>query len=600
MTNKGTTTDIMPSFEDIVKFVESSEDNKQNLKTLKIAFLRNITIDQIVLYTKYYCLKEKLFPNVYVADYDNVLPEVLSGASRLYAHKPEIIVVSLYKESLTKQLSSVFTGINEEELTREMERVLQHFELVLTNIRKVTSATVLVHNFEMPVSPAMGIFDYQNNEGQVSTFRRLNQALCECVKRFSSCYIVDIDILQSREGYARFFDSRYWHIGRSPYSREGTRLIAAEYIKYIRALKGKNKKCLVLDCDNTLWGGIIGEDGINNIKIGPNYPGSAFQAFQQSILNMYNRGVMLAICSKNNENDVLAVLENHPDMILRQKHFVSMKINWQNKAENLKQIAKEINIGVDSLVFIDDNPFEIELVNALLPEVSTILLPKDPSGYRDIIESCGLFDSLIFSEEDTKRNDMYQAELVRKKIASEMSHLNIVDYYSYLEMEAYTAFADDFSIPRISQLTMRTNQFNLTTKRYSEDDIRKFSADENMDVICLKLSDRFGDMGIIGAAVLEYEGETCTIDSFLMSCRAIGRGVEDVLLKECENLARHRGKKRIVGIFFRTEKNKIVETFLPEHGFKLLSNDGNAFLYFRNTEVPLSNPSYFKVIRACL
>jgi len=211
---------------------------------------------------------------------------------------------------------------------------------------------------------------------------------------------VDLDLMQSYVGYRNFIDTRYWHIGKAPYSREALMLIAKEYMKFARASLGRNRKCLVIDCDNTLWGGIIGEDGIDGIKLGRTYPGSAYLEFQQSILDLYNRGVILAISSKNNKDDILEVLNNHPDMALNEEHFAIIKADWNDKVSNIKEIAEDLNIGLDSMVFVDDSDFETNMVNEYLPEVKVVTLPKDPTVYRDTLNSYGFFDSLVVSEED--------------------------------------------------------------------------------------------------------------------------------------------------------------------------------------------------------
>src|SRR5208283_1351889 len=247
--------------------------------------------------------------------------------------------------------------------------VANYITSVLNEIRKNTNAMILLNNFEIPVFTSLGICDYQDRNGQVNILRKLNDNLLDIIKNYSGSYIVDMDLLKSTIGYLHFNDNRYWHIGKAPLTVEASKLIAKEYMKFIRALKGTGKKCLVLDCDNTLWGGIIGEDGMHKIEIGNTYPGSAYREFQQAILNLYNRGVMLSICSKNNERDVLDVIESHPDMVLRREHFVSINVNWNDKVKNLMEIATELNIGLASLVFIDDSDFEIECIRKMLPEI---------------------------------------------------------------------------------------------------------------------------------------------------------------------------------------------------------------------------------------
>jgi len=583
---------------EVVRLVESFQQENNNYSPLEIMFLRNITIDSMIPYLKYLCYREKFQVSVHMGDYDNILPVVMDKNSYLYKDPLDVIIICLKLETLSGKLTLGFSLLSPSEVAEESERVIGFIRKVISEIRKDVDAPVLIHNFEVPVYPSFGILDYQDNYKQVNTVKQINRELLDMVRRYKSIFVVDIDLLQSTVGYLNFIDHRFWHIGKAPYTEAASRLIAREYVKFIRALKGKNKKCLVLDCDNTLWGGIIGEDGINKIKLGKTYPGSAYWEFQQAVLNLYNRGIMLAVCSKNNESDVFEVMRKHPDMVLREKHFVSMKINWKDKATNLKEIADELNIGLDSLAFVDDSDFEINLVKKMLPEVKVIKLPKDISLYRNTLNSAGVFDSLVFSEEDRKRNKMYKAESKRKEAKVKLHAEKIEDYYRYLEIDVSFSCADEFSIPRVAQLTQKTNQFNLTTKRYSEAGIKNMSESNNADVLCLNLKDRFGDSGIVGVAILKYKRQDAFVDTFLLSCRAIGRGIEEVLLKLCFKKAIERNCNKIIGIYKLTRKNDQVKEFYAGYNFTPVKKDedGSEYsLYLKDANCDF--PEYFKSIK---
>jgi len=585
-------------FSEMVKLVESLDDKDGDWIPLKIAILRNITVDPIVPYLKFLCYKENLRAIINMGNYDNVMQDVMDPNSALYRHSPDIVLICMKMETLAEKLVTSFSNMSSAEIKEESGRVLSFFDRILSEIRKNSKAPILLHNFETPVYPSFGVLDYQDRSKQINTFRRINSDLLSVIGKYDSVYIVDMDLLQSTIGYLNFIDNRYWHIGKAPYTREACKTIAKEYIKFIRALKGKNKKCLALDCDNTLWGGIIGEDGIEKIKIGRAYPGSAYREFQQAILNLYNRGIMLAICTKNNKGDVLEVLEKHPDMILRKEHFVSMKINWNDKVTNLKEMASELNISLDSLVLIDDSDFEVNLVKKTLPEVWAIKLPEDPSLCRDLLNSSGLFDTLAFSEEDRRRSEMYKAEIRRRKAKTRFQSMSLEDYYKYLEMQVSINSADEFSIPRISQLTQRTNQFNLTTKRYSESEIKELSQSKDADVFSLHLKDRFGESGLVGVAILKYLGKEAFIDTFLLSCRVIGRGIEDLLLKACINAAIKRGCEKVIGLYVPTKKNGLVEGFYKNRHFSCQEKNNNEAKYsFSLKEAYPDFPDYFKSIR---
>lgn len=588
-----------PKLNEIVKMVESIEDNSEGYSTVRIAFLRNVTIDPTDAYLKYLCALEKWKADVYMGEYDAIIQDVLNRDSELFRFKPEVIVLCLKLDYFSSELTSCYTAMSEGHVAQEKDRVLDFINTVIQGIRKNSNATILVHNFEVPVFPGYGIYDSQNMKNQRGTFFDINVKLQELVQQQGNVYLIDVDRIQTVLGYENYLDRRYWHIGKAPYTRAAAMEIAREYMKALRALKGRAKKCLVLDCDNTLWGGIVSEDGPDNIQIGKTYPGSAFLEFQKSILNLFHRGVMLTVCSKNNPKDVMDVLENHPDMVLRKENFVSIKVNWNDKPSNIIEISKELNIGLDSIVFIDDSEFEINSVKQIVPDVLSIHLQGDPVLYADFLNSCGLFDTLTVSEEDRKRNQMYLSEESRKRAASSMQNMTLEEYYRYLEMEVEIKKADSYSVPRIAQLSQRTNQFNLTTKRYSEADILYFVNSETHSVRYIKVWDRFGDSGIVGAAILNYKGEDCYIDTFLLSCRVIGRGVEDVLLKACETLALKKGCSRIIGLYIPSQKNMITSQFYEQHGFELTdeSVNGKEFSFLLGSSLKI--PDYFKNVYFC-
>jgi len=582
-------------FSEIIKIVKDKEEDR-SLSSFKVAFLRNVTLDPIIPYLKYLFLEEGYKMDIYMGEFNNVLQDVLDTESALYSYNPNMIIICLKLEAISERMTRCFSSMNQEERTKDIADNLENINLILTRIRGNSNSMILIHNFEAPVHPCYGVYDYQKRFNQVNTIRNINSQLVELVNRYDNCFIVDLDLLQSYVGYRNFIDTRYWHIGKAPYSREALMLIAKEYMKIVRASIGRNRKCLVIDCDNTLWGGIIGEDGIDGIKLGRTYPGSAYLEFQQSILDLYNRGVILVISSKNNKEDVLEVLNNHPDMVLREEHFAIIKADWNDKVSNIKEIADDLNIGLDSMVFVDDSDFETNMVNEYLPEVKVVTLPKDPTVYRDILNSYGFFDSLTVSEEDCNRGKMYKTELGRVRLKSES--ISLESYFASLEMEVVIGAPDSFLIPRVAQLTQRTNQFNLTTKRYLEADVERFAKSDNHEVKYLKLKDRFGDMGLVGVAILEYKNDMALIDSFLMSCRIIGRRVEDVLLRYCIECALRKGMQEIYGHYLKTKKNSQVSNFYQKRGFEVESLSDNEKRYSFSLNNPIMEiPDYFKTIK---
>ena len=586
------------SYDEVIKCVDEWDKEKNDLESFKISFLRNITIDLMVPYLKFLCYEENLSADIDMGSYDNVLQDVTGVTNGTDYAKSDLIVVYLYPRLVAKKLYTSFSGLTREEITEEVSNLMDYIENILKEIRKRSSSPVLLHNFELPIHPTFGILDYQDTHKQVNVVRMINSEMLQLARSEEGVYIIDMDLLQSRLGSVHLIDERFWHMARAPYSREGCLAIAKEYIKFIRAIRGKKKKCLVLDCDNTLWGGIVGEDGFEGIKIDQTYPGSAYREFQETILDLYNRGVLLAICSKNNESDIMEVLERHPDMILREEHFVDMKINWTDKVTNIKEIARDLNIGLDSLVFVDDNEFEINMVKEMLPEVKTLILPKEPSAYRRALEEKGFFDSIVFSEEDRKRSKMYKEEVKRGKAKGKFETENIEDYLKYLEMKIFIGEADPVHVARISQLTQRTNQFNLSVKRYSEPEINDLVKKESSKVFYASLSDRFGDSGLIGAAVLTFEGENAFIDTFLLSCRAIGRGIEEAMLKVCIDEAREKGCENIFGTYVPAKRNSLVEKFYEKYNFSKVETEENKTIYVLSLgKAHMSFSPHFKSIK---
>lgn len=568
------------------------------LPELTITVLRNIMLEPIEPYLRFHSYKMGYNAKILFGEYDNIFQETVGGSIKLFNEKTDCIFIFMYLETFSWNLSRNFASLDDGAIQSELDMIYDQIDAVLAGIRRQTNAMVLWHSFEVPVEPCFGICDSQIVNGQSAVIQALNDILQKRLREAVNMYFVDMNRCVSRIGARSFYDWRYWHIGRAPYTREALREISFEDFKFIRPLKGKNKKCLVLDCDNTLWGGIIGEDGLSGIKLGKTYPGSAYYEFQQEIVNLFHRGVIIALCSKNNENDVWEVFRNHPDMLLKEEHIATAQINWQDKALNLRQIALDLNIGIDSMVFIDDSEFEINLIQKEIPEVETIHLPSDQAVYyRHILAACSAFDTLTISHEDRNRGRMYKTEVTRKKQQLHASDMN--SYYAFLEMIVEIRLADDFSVPRIAQQTQKTNQFNLTTRRYSEADIKRFMSDESSVVMYLKLSDRFGDSGIVGTCILKFEKNVAVIDSFLLSCRVLGRGVEDLFLIRTLKLAKKHGCNSVQGTYYPTGKNQQVELFYSQRGFKEIDGQSTGpertYYYDLTWQLP-QEQTYFKEI----
>lgn len=524
------------------------------LPELNISILRNITVEPLEPYLRYLAHQIGFKTTVHWGGYDNILQDAINDNSQLLNSKTDCILVFSKLEVISSALAHSFSTLTDQDIESECERILEYVETVIQGIRHQTQAMILWMSFECPVHPCLGIVDLQRPKGQTATIQQLNTSIQKTLLEHKNSYVIDLNLPLARIGSAHYFDYRYWHIGRSPYTRMALCHIAFEIFKYLRALKGKNRKCLVLDCDNTLWGGIVGEDGLSGIRLSPNsYPGSSYYEFQQEVVNLYNRGILITLCSKNDESEIWNVFRNHPDMVLKESHIACARINWDNKVNNLYQIAQELNIGLDSMVFVDDSEFEVNLVRQLISEVETIHLPRKRStDYRLILSSCGLFDTLALTQEDQTRGAMYSAD--RKRTQAKQSFTSLEKYYKSLEMTINFVFPNTFTIPRVAQLTQKTNQFNLTTRRYSEADISSFIENTDSDVFYMHLQDKFGDYGIVGVCILIYEGTCAVVDSLLISCRVLGRCVEDTFLPEILNLAQSRGCTGVWGLYCPTKK----------------------------------------------
>jgi FkbH-like protein len=353
--------------------------------------------------------------------------------------------------------------------------------------------------------------------------------------------------------------------------------LAKEWARFLHPLTGKVAKAVAIDLDNTLWGGVIGEDGMAGIRLGGEYPGAAYRSLQRALLDLYRRGILLAVCSKNNPEDAMEALERHPEMLLRPQHFAALRINWQDKAQNLREIAAELNIGIDAIAFLDDNPVERQHVRAGLPEVTVIELPEDPMQYARVLRESPVFERLTLSEEDRERGQYYVAQ--RERTQLEQSVGSKEDFYRSLQQEAEVAAVSPATLARVAQLTQKTNQFNVTTRRYTEQEISDKAASPDWGVYSIRVRDRFADNGLVGVAILHFDGDGCEIDTLLLSCRVIGRTVETAFLAWLIERAEARGAKRIAGWFLPTKKNAPAKDFYASHGFDRASEDSRGVLW---------------------
>jgi FkbH-like protein len=387
--------------------------------------------------------------------------------------------------------------------------------------------------------------------------------------RLRGVYILDYDGLMARHGRETWRDERKWLTVRLPIAAPHLLDLAREWLRFAYPLAGRIAKTLVVDLDNTLWGGIIAEDGLAGIRLGPEYPGAAFQALQRAMLDIWHRGILLAVCSKNNPNEALEALDTHPGMLLKRSHFSSLRINWEDKAVNLREIAAELNVGIDALAFLDDNPVEREHVRDAAPEVHVLDLPSDPMRFASAVRDCPLFERLSISDEDRQRGQYYAT--ARDRAALKESAQSKEDFYRWLEQEVEIQDVSPLTLARTAELTQKTNQFNLTTRRYNDQEIAGMIANGAQRVRTLRVRDRYGDNGLVGVAITREVGDACEIDTFLLSCRVIGRTVETALLAAIVEDARRCGRSRVQGWLLPTAKNAPARDFYACHGFRVVA-----------------------------
>jgi FkbH-like protein len=518
------------------------------LRRCRWAVVRSFTIEPLLPIFKAGAYAAGIAVDMHVGEFNAWAQEMLDPESALYRFQPDVLVVAV----LARELA--------------IENALERVSGAIAAFRRYSNAALIVHTLEQPIVPGAGVLDAQQADGEAEAIRRINRGLAELAARHRGIYLLDYDALIARHGRERWGDERKWLTARLPIASANLPHLAAEWLRFLHPLTGKSAKCVAVDLDNTLWGGVIGEDGMRGIKLGQEYPGAAFQQVQRALRDLAKRGILLAVCSKNNEADAMEALSGHSGMILQPRDFAAMRINWNPKAQSLREIAQELNIGLDSVAFVDDNPVERQHVREQAPEAIVLDLPQDPMLFARAIRDCPWFERLLLSEEDKQRGEYYVAQ--RERAELERAVTSKEDFYRSLEQVCEIAPVNGATLARVAQLTQKTNQFNLTTKRYTEQQIGALSEEDAWRVWSLRVKDRYADNGLVGVAISKLEDGVCEIDTFLMSCRVIGRTVETALLARIAADAKERGASILRGRFLPTKKNAPAADFYREHGFE--------------------------------
>lgn len=555
-------------------------------RPLRVGVLHTYTSDLLDPWLHLEAGLQGLDLDLYHAPYGVTMQEARPG-SGLSAHAPDLTLLLLRWEDLHPQLALPLAGLDGAARAALADAVLDHLAALLGPLRGCVSGHLLLSLLPPLTAPGLGHFDATAEVSEAAwraaVKARMASHLRDAVPASS---LLDLDELLLQLGREQFFDARFWYSARFPFAPRAARELARRVAAAGAVQKHPKAKVLVLDADNTLWGGIIGEDGRDGIALGPDYPGNCYVDFQRRLLDYQQRGFLLALCSKNNPDDALEVLRSHPHQLLRPSHFAAMRINWEPKPHNLRSLADELNLGLDSFVFVDDSHHECMAVRTELPQVEVVQTPSRPVDVPACLERVARLEVLTLTSEDRDKTRMYVEERQRKELAA--ASTDPAAYLASLNMRMRICVdggVDDAApLSRLAQLTQKTNQFNLTTRRYDEAEVARRIAAPDWLVAHFSLADIFGDSGIVGLAMIALEGVDARLDSFLMSCRVIGREAESAFLEALLRLLRERGVARLYAEYLPTAKNKLVENFLPEHGF-IQQPDG---LWLRDLAAPIA------------
>ncbi len=528
---------------------------------VRLALQSSFTLEHLLPYLHIGCLQVGLVPEIHLGGFNQYQQALLDPRSDLYAFQPNITFLLL-------ELQSLLPGVGLKPLMQaDIDSVLERISSLTETYLKYAPGILVIGDFILPHR-----FPFSLRVGDVENgYPQLNQAIASHFQGNARVFVAGINSLASYHGVSRVSNAKLRLLASMAWSETFLPQVAYLCLAYVKALKGKTRKCLVMDLDNTLWGGVVGDEGLEGIRLAPEGIGKAYYEFQETIRALYDKGVILAVNSKNNYEDAIEVIRQHPHMLLRETHFGSLQINWDDKVTNMCRIAEDLNIGLDSLVFIDDSPQERLLVQQKLPEVLTVELPTDPALYSATLEVLNEFDQLYVTEEDRERGKMYAAQRSRRDLENRTASLD--EYLDSLKMKLVLRPANAADLDRVHQLIQRTNQFNLTTRRYSRTELEDFMSSPEFQVYSLRVSDVFGDNGLTGVVVVRNKKREWTLDSFVLSCRIMGRTIEYEVLNQIVLDAQFAGASVILGKYIPTPKNKPVADLYACYGFHQVPGD---------------------------
>ncbi|WP_428487158.1 HAD-IIIC family phosphatase [Rhodopila sp.] len=538
-------------------------------RKVRLAVLGSSTLAHLLPAIRVAGMRRGIWIDTYENDYGQYLQELSDPESPLHEFKPNTILIALDAYHLTAGVTASLDQEGADAALAEIEdRIHENLRLARDAFR-----CPIIQQAVLPVHlNVLGNNEHRLPGSRVNVVARLNQAI-RLMAEEDGVDVLAVDDRAARDGIGRWHDPALWHRSKQEVSPTAGPLYGDLVGRLLAAKQGRSFKGLVLDLDNTVWGGVIGDDGMEGIVLGQGSPlGEAYTAFQDYARELGRRGIILAVCSKNDEANAMEPFDKHPDMVLKRGDIASFVANWSNKADNIRAIAQELNIGLDSLVFIDDNPFERNLVRQELPMVAVPEVSDDPTGYPVALADAGYFEGLSVTDEDRERTSQYQGNKARDAMKAAVTDLP--SYLRSLEMQLIWKRFDKIGLQRIVQLINKSNQFNLTTRRYTEEDVIAVMADPDAVGLQLRLTDRFGDNGIIAIIIGRLQANRdLYIDTWLMSCRVLGRQVEPTTLNLIVQQAANLGAKRVVGEYLPTKKNAMVKDHYVRLGFTVMATD---------------------------
>lgn len=548
----------------------------------RIAFAGNIVFEPLPEFLEAHLACHGIAAASYVAPFSQPLQELLNPSSKLHQFDPNFLL-------LHSELHALLPGLIDKRLDdtadgwrNAVSEVLDAVEPVVRAALDTTNAIVLLTNFVGPDCYDLGLADSRSDFGEQEFFSQINSALGKAFRTEPRVQIVDLCRLMAFHGRARSRDRRLYYVAKLPWHESFLPVLADELVRHVNAGLGRIRKCLVVDLDNTLWAGVLGEEGPLGVRVGAGDPAAeAHFDLQRRILAIKRRGVLLAACSKNNPADVEELFRLRTDMPLRKDDFACLQVGWEMKHEGLRSVAADLNIGTDSLVFLDDNPAEIELIRQIMPEVECVLVPADPALRPTCLDRVHSLDRILITAEDLAKTRHYQQNAARDSARRQFSDLH--EYLYSLKTRITIRPASHDVLARVHQLFWKTNQFNLTTRRYSFADLEKFSTDANSCLLVVRAEDRFADLGWIGTVLLRGVDEPAVqIDSFILSCRAMGRTIETAVLNHVKAWCfSHPGCEELVAEYVPSAKNAPVREFYEEHGFTVTGADATSRKTYR-------------------